>query len=67
MDSLKPRSNGKPYKELINYVADRPGHHIRYAIDSSKLKRELGWEPESDDESLLRSTVLAKSQVAGRN
>ena len=67
MDSLKPRSNGKPYEELITYVTDRPGHHMPHAIDASKLKRELGWEPESDDESLLRSTVLAKSQVAGRN
>ena len=57
MDSLKPRANGKPYEELITYVTDRPGHDMRYAIDASKLKRELGWEPDCDHSSLLRETV----------
>jgi dTDP-glucose 4,6-dehydratase len=57
MDTLKPRSNGQCYEELITYVTDRPGHDMRYAIDASKLKRELGWEPDSDHDALLRSTV----------
>jgi dTDP-glucose 4,6-dehydratase len=57
MDTLKPRSNGNPYEELITYVTDRPGHDMRYAIDASKLKRELGWEPDSDHSRLLRETV----------
>jgi len=57
MDSLKPRSSGKPYEELITYVTDRPGHDMRYAIDASKLKRELGWEPDCDHEKLMQQTV----------
>ena len=57
MDTLKPRSNGRPYEELITYVTDRPGHDMRYAIDASKLKRELGWEPDSNHTGLLTETV----------
>lgn len=57
MDSLKPRANGKPYEELVTYVTDRPGHDMRYAIDASKLKRELGWEPDSNHSKLLTDTV----------
>jgi dTDP-glucose 4,6-dehydratase len=57
MDNLKPRSNGHRYEELITYVTDRPGHDMRYAIDASKLKRELGWEPDSNHEKLLTDTV----------
>lgn len=57
MDGLRPRQGGARYEDLITYVADRPGHDMRYAIDASKLKRELGWEPDSDHETLLKSTV----------
>jgi dTDP-glucose 4,6-dehydratase len=57
MDGLKPRSNGRRYEELITYVTDRPGHDMRYAIDASKLKREFGWEPDSNHEKLLTDTV----------
>jgi dTDP-glucose 4,6-dehydratase len=57
MDTLKPRSNSRPYEELITYVTDRPGHDMRYAIDASKLKRELGWEPDSNHAKLLTETV----------
>ena len=57
MDNLQPRSNGRRYEELIAYVTDRPGHDMRYAIDASKLKRELGWEPDSNHEKLLTDTV----------
>ena len=46
------------YKELITFVEDRPGHDIRYAIDASKIKRELGWVPEETFESGIRKTVL---------
>jgi dTDP-glucose 4,6-dehydratase len=47
----------KSYAELINFVADRPGHDHRYAIDSSKITRELGWQPEVGFETGLRQTV----------
>lgn len=43
LDSIKPRTKGS-YRELIKFVADRPGHDFRYAIDSSKIKRELNWQ-----------------------
>ncbi len=44
-------------KDLITFVTDRPGHDFRYAIDASKIKRELGWKPRSSFEELLRKTV----------
>lgn len=53
------------YKELITYVTDRPGHDLRYAIDASKIERELGWKPAESFESGLRKTVewyIANSQ-----
>ncbi|MEL3927824.1 dTDP-glucose 4,6-dehydratase [Aeromonas enteropelogenes] len=45
------------YADLITYVKDRPGHDIRYAIDASKIERELGWKPEETFESGVRKTV----------
>ncbi len=45
LDARRPRADGKPRASQITYVADRPGHDRRYAIDASKLKRELGWQP----------------------
>ncbi len=45
------------YRDLITYVADRPGHDLRYAIDASKIERELGWVPEETFESGMRKTV----------
>ncbi|MGY9288726.1 dTDP-glucose 4,6-dehydratase [Citrobacter braakii] len=45
------------YQDLITYVADRPGHDVRYAIDASKIERELGWTPEETFESGIRKTV----------
>jgi dTDP-glucose 4,6-dehydratase len=50
------RQLGKP-ESLIQYVKDRPGHDRRYAIDSSKARRELGWAPRHDFEAALRDTV----------
>lgn len=61
LDELKPASqnglNISSYKELIIFVADRPGHDIRYAIDASKIQRELGWTPKETFESGIRNTV----------
>lgn len=45
------------YKSLIRFVQDRPGHDLRYAIDSSKIKRELGWQPQESFETGLRKTI----------
>ena len=45
------------YEDLITYVADRPGHDLRYAIDPSKLMGELGWRPEENFETGIRKTV----------
>ncbi len=47
----------KRYADLITYVADRPGHDLRYAIDASKIQRELGWTPQETFESGIRKTV----------
>ena len=46
------------YKDLITFVKDRPGHDLRYAIDASKIERELGWKPQETFESGLRKTVI---------
>lgn len=46
-----------PYRELITYVKDRPGHDMRYAIDASKIQKELGWVPEETFETGIRKTV----------
>ncbi len=55
MDELHPE--GKPHTELIQYVKDRPGHDFRYAIDPSKIERELGWKPKHTFEDGLRNTI----------
>jgi dTDP-glucose 4,6-dehydratase len=57
LDELRPRTDGKPYKEQIAYVTDRPGHDKRYAIDASKIKNELGWAPAETFETGIRKTV----------
>jgi dTDP-glucose 4,6-dehydratase len=57
LDELSPRTDGKPYKEQITYVTDRPGHDRRYAIDASKIERELGWKPAETFETGIRKTV----------
>lgn len=56
LDRAKPRGRGS-YRELIQFVADRPGHDRRYAIDASKIRRELGWQPSETFESGLARTV----------
>jgi dTDP-glucose 4,6-dehydratase len=45
------------YKDLITFVTDRPGHDLRYAIDASKIERELGWRPAETFDSGIRKTV----------
>lgn len=57
LDAQHPRSDGAPYEAQITYVKDRPGHDRRYAIDASKLKRELGWEPAHTFEEGISQTV----------
>ncbi|HEX6155006.1 MAG TPA: dTDP-glucose 4,6-dehydratase [Burkholderiales bacterium] len=56
LDKAAPRKGGK-YAELISFVKDRPGHDRRYAIDASKIARELGWRPREDFDSGLAKTV----------
>lgn len=60
LDELRPRKvDGKTvsYAELITFVTDRPGHDVRYAIDATKIERELGWTPDETFDSGLRKTV----------
>ncbi len=57
LDELSPRADGKSYKEQITFVTDRPGHDRRYAIDATKLERELGWKPAETFETGIRKTV----------
>ncbi|BAQ62339.1 dTDP-glucose 4,6-dehydratase [Geminocystis sp. NIES-3708] len=57
MDEIAPNLPIKPSNELITYVKDRAGHDHRYAIDSSKLQKELGWKPKATVESGLRKTL----------
>ena len=57
LDELSPRADGKPYVEQITYVTDRPGHDRRYAIDATKIERELGWKPSETFETGIRKTV----------
>lgn len=57
LDELRPRPDGKPYREQITYVKDRPGHDRRYAIDATKIEQELGWKPAETFETGIRKTV----------
>ncbi|MDA9830241.1 dTDP-glucose 4,6-dehydratase [Akkermansiaceae bacterium] len=57
LDELRPQKNGRSYQDQITFVTDRPGHDMRYAIDASKIKRELGWEPRHTAASGFKETV----------
>ena len=57
LDQECPRSDARSYREQITFVKDRPGHDRRYAIDASKIQRELDWAPLETFESGIRKTV----------
>ena len=56
LDEVKPKAEGS-YRDQITSVADRPGHDMRYAIDASKIQKELGWVPQETFESGIKKTV----------
>jgi len=58
LNELRPSTDGSCYRSLIIHVNDRPGHDVRYAIDASKIQRELAWRPEETFESGMRKTVM---------
>lgn len=58
LDELRPGNDGRSYKSLISLVRDRPGHDRRYAMDSSRIERNLGWRASETVESGMRKTVL---------
>ncbi len=57
LDALQPRADGQSYASQITYVRDRPGHDRRYAIDASKIERDLGWRPAETFDSGIDKTV----------
>lgn len=57
LDELRPRADGKSYAAQIAFVQDRPGHDRRYAIDATKIGRELGWKPDETFDTGIRKTV----------
>jgi dTDP-glucose 4,6-dehydratase len=57
LDELRPRPDGKSYREQVSYVTDRPGHDRRYAIDATKIHQQLGWKPAETFDSGIRKTV----------
>jgi len=57
LDSVRPRASGRPHRDLINFVADRPGHDQRYAMDPTRIERELGWSCRLDFASGLEEIV----------
>ena len=57
LDDLMNNKGGRPLRSLITFVKDRPGHDLRYAMDTTKIKNELGWSPEESFDSGLRKTI----------
>ncbi len=57
LDEVQPSLDGNSYAELITFVRDRPGHDFRYAIDSSKLQKEINWRPQETFETGIRKTI----------
>ncbi len=58
LDEMLPGSPHRPHEQLITFVADRPGHDRRYAMEIAKIRNELGWEPQESFDSGLRKTVI---------
>jgi dTDP-glucose 4,6-dehydratase len=57
LDRIRPRADGLSYRDQISFVTDRPGHDFRYAIDATKLERELGWKPQESFASGMEKTI----------
>lgn len=57
LDELKPKTDGTKYEAQITFMKDRPGHDRRYAIDATKLEKELGWKPQETFETGIRKTI----------
>ena len=57
LDELKPRKNGASYKDLKSFVTDRPGHDFRYAIDATKIEKDLGWKAAENFETGIKKTI----------
>ena len=57
MDQLVPRTNSEKYENLITYVTDRPGHDFRYAIDASKIRNKLNWQPKESFATGIEKTI----------
>ena len=57
LDELLPDAPCKPHRQLVQFVTDRPGHDLRYAIDARKIERELGWKPQETFETGIRKTI----------
>ena len=57
LDKLHPKADGTSYETQITFVQDRPGHDFRYAIDPTKIEKEIGWKSKGNFESHLTETV----------
>ena len=57
LDKLKPSNTGKSHNQMISFVKDRPGHDFRYAINTTKIKKDLNWEPKETFDSGLIKTI----------
>jgi dTDP-glucose 4,6-dehydratase len=57
IDELRPSADGQSHRSLVRFVADRPGHDLRYAVDARRISAELGWTPDHDFATGLRATV----------
>jgi dTDP-glucose 4,6-dehydratase len=57
LDQIRPDSGGRPRRELIDFVKDRPGHDRRYAMDCTKIETELGWTPEETFKTGIDKTI----------
>jgi dTDP-glucose 4,6-dehydratase len=57
LEEMQPSASGAPYAGQIEFVKDRPGHDRRYAIDATRVERELGWKPAETFETGIRKTV----------